>query len=79
MTMKTILILGILAVGLSGEALSMGHPHNMFAAHKRMKAKSSASAPKPVFKPASVSCWDFVPYFDKAEFGKRLLEALGGA
>lgn len=54
----------------------MGHPHNMFAAHKRMKAKTSASTHKVVAKPASVNCWDFVPCFDKAEFGRKLLDAL---
>lgn len=77
--MKAVLVLGILVVGLSGEALSMGHPHNIFAAHKRMKAQTTAPVHKAVFKPALVSCWDFVPHFDKAEFGKRLLEALAGA
>lgn len=77
--MKTVLVLGILVVGLSGEALSMGHPHNIFAAHKRMKAKSTASAQKAIIKPALVNCWDFVPHFDKVELGKRLLEALAGA
>ncbi len=74
--MKAVLALIILVVGLSGEALSMGHPHNIFAAHKRMKAKTTASAHKAVLKPVSVNCWEFVPHFNKAEFGKRLLQAL---
>lgn len=77
--MKAVLVLGFLVVGLSGEALSMGHPHNIFAAHKRMKAKSTASARKAALKPALVNCWDFVPQFDKAELGKRLLQALAKA
>ena len=74
--MKKVLALGILIAALSGEALSMGHPHNIFAAHKRMKAKTTASAQKAVLKPAFINCWDFVPHFDKVAFGKRLLEAL---
>ncbi|AUD06355.1 hypothetical protein CWM47_33650 [Spirosoma pollinicola] len=33
--MKTLLIVGILFLGISGQAFSMGHPHNMFAARKQ--------------------------------------------
>ena len=44
--MKTLLIVGILLVGISGQALSMGHPHNIFAARKQLRAKTSASVAK---------------------------------
>ncbi|GAB4036672.1 hypothetical protein [Spirosoma jeollabukense] len=44
--MKTLLIVGILLVGISGQAFSMGHPHNMFAARKQLRAKTSASVAK---------------------------------
>ncbi len=43
-------ILAILVVmSISGQAMSMGHPHNLFAARKHIKAKlTTASAPKSV-------------------------------
>lgn len=76
--MKAVLVLIILVVGLSGEALSMGHPHNIFAARKRMKTKTTTLVQKPVVKPALVNCWNFTLSFDKVGFGKRLLNALTG-
>lgn len=41
--MKRLLIIGFLTTSLAGQAFSMGHPHNVFAARKRMHAKLSAS------------------------------------
>ena len=74
--MKTLIIIGTLLVGLSGEALAMGHPHNVFTARKQMRAKTSASVSKHKTRPTTQSCWEFAPHFDKAEFGQRLLGAL---
>jgi hypothetical protein len=46
--MKTLVIIGFLLIGVSAQAFSMGHPHNMFAARKQMRTKvASASCPKP--------------------------------
>lgn len=74
--MKTLVVIGALLVGLSGQAFSMGHPHNVFAARKQMRAKTSASVSKHKTRPAAQSCWEYTSHFDKAEFGKRLLGAL---
>lgn len=72
--MKTLLTIGILMVGLSGQALSMGHPHNVFAARKQMRARTSASVVKP--KAPVCSLWQPVVQLDKTAFSKRLLAAL---
>jgi len=74
MVMKTLLTVGILLVGLSGEALSMGHPHNVFAARKQMRAKSTTS----IIKSRTPACcsWQPVVRVDKAGFSRRLLAAL---
>ena len=72
--MKTLLTIGILMVGVSGQALSMGHPHNVFAARKQMRAKTTTSITKsksPVCLP-----WQPVTQLDKNAFSKRLLGAL---
>ena len=45
--MKTLMVAGLLVVGVGSQAFSMGHPHNMFAARKQMRVKSSASVSKP--------------------------------
>ncbi|GAB3687525.1 hypothetical protein GCM10027592_01160 [Spirosoma flavus] len=44
--MKAAVIIGILLVGLSGQAMSMGHPHNVFAARKQLRAKPCVSNSK---------------------------------
>lgn len=72
--MKTLLTVGILLIGLSGQALSMGHPHNVFAARKQMRAKSATSITKSR-TPACCS-WQPVVRIDKAAFSQRLLVAL---
>lgn len=74
--MKTLLIIGILLVGLGGQAMSMGHPHNLFAARKQMRAKTTASVLKPNGKPAVYSCWQPGACLTKESFSKRLLTAL---
>ncbi len=74
-TMKTLLIVGTLLVGISGQAMSMGHPHNIFAARKQMRAKSSALVQKSKVTSAS-SCWQPLAAIDKAELSKRLVAAL---
>lgn len=73
--MKTLLVIGTLLVGMSGQAMSMGHPHNIFAARKQMRAKASASVVK-AKTPMTSSCWQPVVSIDKATFSKRLLAAL---
>ena len=72
--MKKALVIGILLVGISGQAMSMGHPHNLFAARKQMRAKVSALSIKP--KAAASSCWNATVEVDKNTFGKRLVAAL---
>ncbi len=72
--MKTLLVIGTLLVGMSGQAMSMGHPHNIFAARKQMRAKASASVVKS--KTSMTSCWQPVVSIDKATLSKRLLAAL---
>ena len=72
--MKTLLTVGVLLVGLSGQALSMGHPHNVFAARKQMQTKSATSITK---SRTPVCCnWQPVVRVDKAAFSRRLLAAL---
>ncbi|MGF7218609.1 hypothetical protein GGR92_004786 [Spirosoma lacussanchae] len=72
--MKTLLLVGIILIGLCGEALSMGHPHNMFAARKLMRAKTSASVAKPRTRPATYSCWQSA--VEQAELSRRVLVTL---
>lgn len=72
--MKTLLITGMLIVGLSAQALSMGHPHNVFAARKQMRAKTAALVVKS--KASACSSWQPVVQIDKNMFSKRLLVAL---
>lgn len=40
--MKAQLITALLVVGMSLQAAAMGHPHNLFAARKHIKAKRMA-------------------------------------
>lgn len=72
--MKTLLTIGILVVGLSGQALSMGHPHNVFAARKQMRAKTAALVVKS--KGSACASWQPVVQIDRNMFSKRLLAAL---
>ena len=53
--MKTLVVAGLLIVGVGSQAFSMGHPHNMFAARKQMRAKSLESVSKPKLN-SSISC-----------------------
>ncbi|UFH55487.1 hypothetical protein [Spirosoma sp. KNUC1025] len=72
--MKTLLIIGILLIGLSGQAFSMGHPHNIFAARKQLRAKASVSVVKN--KLSASSCWQQSVQLPKTTLGERLLSAL---
>ena len=72
--MKTLLTVGILMIGLSGQALSMGHPHNVFAARKQMRAKTSTSVGKS--KTPVCPSWQSVVQIDKNAFSSRLLATL---
>ncbi len=72
--MKTLFVIGILLVGISGQAFSMGHPHNMFAARKQMRSKASTSVAK---SKTNVSvCWQQAVQETKTAFSERLLAAL---
>ena len=72
--MKTLLIVGILLTSLSEQALGMGHPHNVFAARKQMRAKTSAVITQS--KTPVCPAWQSVVQLDKNAFSKRLLAAL---
>ncbi|ADB41357.1 hypothetical protein [Spirosoma linguale] len=72
--MKTLFVIGILFVGISGQAFSMGHPHNMFAARKQMRAKSSALAAK--HKETASACWQQTVQTTKLIISERLIAAL---
>jgi exopolysaccharide biosynthesis protein len=72
--MKTLVVIGILFLAISGQAFSMGHPHNMFAARKQMKSKTSTSIAKA--KATSSVCWQQTVRETKAVVGERLLLAL---
>lgn len=72
--MKTLFVIGILLVGISGQAFSMGHPHNMFAARKQLRTKTSASVCKP--KTTFALGWQRAVKATKAEVSDRLLAAL---
>ncbi|MVM32156.1 hypothetical protein GO755_19055 [Spirosoma sp. HMF4905] len=72
--MKSLVVIGILLVGISSQAFSMGHPHNMFAARKQLRAKASASVCKP--KVTSAIGWQHAVQITKTEISERLLTAL---
>jgi len=72
--MRTLLTIGILLVGLSGQALSMGHPHNVFAARKQMRAKTPTSLPRS--KAPWCTSWQSAVQTDRNAFSKRLVAAL---
>ncbi|MFD2938125.1 hypothetical protein [Spirosoma flavum] len=76
--MKTFVVIGILLVSISGQAFSMGHPHNMFAARKQMQSKTSTSLVVKNKVTTSV-CWQQTVQTiqaTKAVFGERLIAAL---
>ncbi|WP_018618525.1 hypothetical protein [Spirosoma luteum] len=61
--MKTVVVAGMLVVGSSLQAFSMGQPHNVFAARKHMRTKYSVSAveQKAVEQKSDASlCWQTV-------------------
>lgn len=72
--MKALLIIGVLLVGFSVQAFSMGHPHNMFAARKQLRSKVWASASKP--KTTTTPEWKQAVDMGKASISERLLTAL---
>ena len=45
--MKATLIIVLLVTGMSLQVAAMGHPHNLFAAHKQIKAKRTAISNMP--------------------------------
>ena len=54
--MKKVVMIGLLVAGLGGQAFSMGHPHNMFAARKHLKKQSAALPVKP--KAETLAYWE---------------------
>lgn len=68
--MKTLLIIGILVVGIAGQAFSMGHPHNIFAARKQLRTKASVSVEKR--KAAPSVCLQNTVQVAKTAINKRL-------
>lgn len=72
--MKTLFVVGILLLGISGQVFSMGHPHNMFAARKQLRSKSSASVAKT--KSTDSAYWHQTVQETKAAIGERFLAAL---
>ena len=72
--MKTLLVVGILLISLNGQALSMGHPHNMFAARKQLRAKASTSIAKA--KPSACLSSLHTVRLTKPAFSERLVSAL---
>ena len=73
--MKTIILLGILLFSTSGQAISMGHPHNLFVARKQMR-KAMLTVTKPKTEPLKYFSWEPSGYFSKTAFSERLVAAL---
>lgn len=71
--MKTKLITLLLLLTIAGQAMSMGHPHNLFAARKQMKAKVLSGISKS--KASANPCQQLFATIDKTEFAKRLVTA----
>ncbi|GAB4001811.1 hypothetical protein GCM10028807_58890 [Spirosoma daeguense] len=72
--MKSILIAGVLLVGLSGQAMSMGHPHNVFAARKQLRAKTCVSTSKSKLRAATE--WKNAVQATKVAVSERILSVL---
>ena len=72
--MKTLLIIGFLLIGLSGQAFSMGHPHNMFTARKHMRAKTLTSVVKTKLPIASI--WQPTVQLPRKAFSEYILLVL---
>jgi hypothetical protein len=71
--MKTLIVSVILLIGISSQAFSMGHPHNLFAARKLMRVKTAASVNK--HKTTSCVDWKQAVQAGKADFTNRLFIA----
>ena len=69
--MKTLLIIGILVIGIAGQAFSMGHPHNIFAARKQLRTKASVSMVKQ--KTAPSICFQTTIQVAKTAVNERLV------
>ncbi|MBN8822947.1 MULTISPECIES: hypothetical protein [unclassified Spirosoma] len=73
--MKSLFIIAILFVGISGQAFSMGHPHNMFAARKQLRAKASTSVAKTKLCPP-VTTWQRAVQATQNSLTEQVLVAL---
>ncbi len=76
--MKSLFIIAILFVGISGQAFSMGHPHNMFAARKQLRAKASTSVAKMRLCPPATS-WQRAVKATQNSLTEQVLVALSRA
>lgn len=72
--MKTLLIIGLLVIGLGGNTFSMGHPHNLFTAHKHLRAKTTTCLVKA--KPVAVSNWQPTVKLTKPPFYEHFVVVL---
>ncbi len=72
--MKKLLVVGLLLTGISGQALSMGHPHNMFAARKQLRSKTSTSIAKA--RPAVCFNLQHTVQLTKTAFSEHLVTVL---
>lgn len=69
--MKTIVVAGMIVVGSSLQAFSMGQPHNVFAARKQMRTKHAVSVvePRVAEQKSDVSlCWQAIVKATKTMF-----------
>ncbi len=76
--MKILVVAGMLVVGTSLQAFSMGQPHNVFAARKHMRTKSSVSVvnQKAVEQKSDVLlCWQNVVKVTKTMFNDLAIVA----
>lgn len=72
--MKRLLLFLVLLTGLSAQALSMGHPHNLFTARKQLRSKKTAVSVRPQTCPKAG--WrEFAPV-DRDELSRKLVSAL---
>lgn len=76
--MKTIIVAGMLVVGSSLQAFSMGQPHNVFAARKHMRTKSSVSVIEQKVaeqKSEALLCWQSVVKATRTMFSDLVVVA----
>ncbi|GAB4035374.1 hypothetical protein [Spirosoma gilvum] len=73
--MKSLFIIAILLIGISGQAFSMGHPHNMFAARKQLRTKAATSVAKTKLCPPSIT-WQRAVQETKVSLAENVVAVL---